>query len=146
MNQSIKRKHTMTVKKVQFSSEVVLMDTYSAEEYDRSGIYSTPILYKVNPSIKPQLTLTIQPATINTLPELDLEDISSADLSPDTPDNYNSLFEFKKKKKRPILSVDTSICTDPLFFTKLSTNYTRLNSSTTPIDHDYLIPITASII
>ncbi|KAI8064279.1 uncharacterized protein B0P05DRAFT_554823 [Gilbertella persicaria] len=132
---SLKRKFTM--KTVRFASEVTVLETYSADEYDRSDIFSTPVLYKLNPTIKPpQLTLEILPHLVK-----DEDMMSSPENSPNTPpilsmtDHY---FGQKKRKKlqRPKLTIDTNICSDPLFFTCLSTNYKNDTSST----DDFLVP------
>ena len=155
MNRTInplKRKRIM--KSVQFALEVTILQIYSSEEYDRSDIFSTPTLYKLNPNFitrsTPQLSLNI-PNLIK-----DEEDgvISSAEVSPNTPSPSNiSTVEYftcssnkKKKKQRPILSVNTTICADPLFFTNLSTNYKNdLATATTTSDtaNDFLVPISS---
>ncbi|KAI8878138.1 hypothetical protein K501DRAFT_196534 [Backusella circina FSU 941] len=129
-------------KTVTFAAEPTYLETYSSDEYDRSGIFSTPVLYKVNPSLnKPSLSLNIVQQ-----PELEFEETSSAESSPDTPSDHFPIIQHtptpKKKKLRPILSVDTSVCADPLFFTGLSTNYAKRNDF--PTDNDYLVPISAT--
>lgn len=127
------------MKSVHFSQKVTVLETYSSDEYDRSDIFSAPVLYKLNPSIKPpQLSLTI-----DNVPNLIQDDVSSAEASPNTPpatldDHY---FIPKKQKKRPMLSVNTTMCTDPLFFTNLSTNYKHEKGNNE--SNDFLVPISA---
>lgn len=153
---SLKRKRIM--KSVQFSLEVVVLETYSSEEYDRSDIFSTPILYKINPSIvrsTPQLSLNINscpPNLIRDEEEGSGGEISSAEVSPNTPPSnissaVNEYFmpsspSKKKKRQRPVLSVNTTMCADPLFFTKLSTNY-KNEISTPDTSNDFLVPISS---
>ncbi|GAA5796613.1 hypothetical protein HPULCUR_001986 [Helicostylum pulchrum] len=150
---TLKRKRTM--KTVQFSNKVTVLETYSSEEYDRTDIFSTPILYKINPNIMrstPQLSLSID------TPHLvqDEGEISSADVSPNTPpasitgadEYFLTSMNIKKKKQRPILSVNTTMCADPLFFTSLTTNYKNDTNNTTNTDsqNDFLVPISATVL
>lgn len=144
------------MKSVQFSLEVIVLETYSSDEYDRSDIFSTPILYKINPSIvrsTPQLSLNINscpPNLIRDEEEGSGGEISSAEVSPNTPPSnissaVNEYFmpsSKKKKRQRPVLSVNTTMCADPLFFTKLSTNY-KNELSTPDTSNDFLVPISS---
>ncbi|ORE02174.1 hypothetical protein BCV72DRAFT_235152 [Rhizopus microsporus var. microsporus] len=114
---------------VTFNSEITLLETYSSEEYDRSGIFSSPILYKLNPSRLPQLSLTISQCPALTS---DDDEASSAETSP-IPSPPLCL---KKNKKKPLLSIDTSICSDPLFFSQLTTNY-----KTDSTENEFLVPL-----
>lgn len=140
VKKSLKRKRSNNncqMKTVRFNTEVIVLETYSSDEYDRSDIFSTPVLYKLNPTIKPpQLSLTILPSLIR-----DEEDtISSAETNTPSPSDCTSPFlNQTKKKKKPLLSVNTTICSDPLFFTKLSTNYKQQNDS-----NDFLIPLSVT--
>ncbi|KAI8370946.1 hypothetical protein BD560DRAFT_396417 [Blakeslea trispora] len=135
---SLKRK--LTTKSVQFASEIIVLETYSADEYDRSNFLSSSTLYKINPKLKPQLTLDI-PCLIQ-----DNEDsVSSAENSPSSP-NLSSLADHyfhpqQRKKKKVQLSINTSICSDPLFFSGLSTNYK--NDTTETDANDFLVPASA---
>jgi hypothetical protein len=161
-NNSLKRKRGM--KTVQFDLKVTVLETYSKEEYDRSDIFSSPILYKINPNIlrsTPQLSLDIP--TPNLIEEGEEgssggeEEISSAEISPNTPPTLNTKAAVndeyftsqhqkkKQKKQRPILSVNTNMCADPLFFTSLSTNYKNDTNSATTND-DFLVPISATVL
>ncbi|KAG2196815.1 hypothetical protein INT47_002742 [Mucor saturninus] len=149
----LKRKRTM--KSVQFSSKVTVLETYSAEEYDRSDIFAAPTLYTINPNVirsTPQLSLNIENCAPNLVKDEDQGsgEISSADVSPNTPpgntadEYFMSSIMTKKKKQRPILSVNTTMCADPLFFTRLTTNYK--NDTTTPdTKNDFLVPISATV-
>lgn len=148
----LKRKRSM--KSVQFSSKVTVLETYSAEEYDRSDIFAAPTLYTINPNVirsTPQLSLSIE----NCAPKLVKDDqggeeISSADVSPNTPpchtadEYFMSSIMIKKKKQRPILSVNTTMCADPLFFTRLTTNY-KNDTTTHDTKNDFLVPISTTI-
>lgn len=147
----LKRKRTM--KSVQFSSKVTVLETYSAEEYDRSDIFATPTLYTINPNAirsTPQLSLSIEHCAPKLVKDETSGDISSPDVSPNTPpcntadEYFMSSIMTKKKKQRPILSVNTTMCADPLFFTRLTTNYK--NDTTTPdTKSDFLVPISATV-
>lgn len=165
-NKSLKRKRTM--KSVHFAQKVTVLETYSKEEYDRSEIFAKPIIYKINPKIvrsTPQLSLDIPSAT-NFFQQqeegaegsLGEEEISSAEISPNTPPlnttaavNIDEYFNIttspqqKKKKQRPVLSVNTTMCADPLFFTSLTTNYKHDTNSATTND-DFLVPISATVL
>jgi hypothetical protein len=145
---SLKRKRIM--KTVHFAEKVIVLETYSSDEYDRSDIFSAPILYKLNPTIQPpQLTLNFDnvPNLVRDSEEDEEEEgsISSAEISPNTPPSSKSIADHyfqqeKKKKKRPLLSVNTTMCADPLFFTSLTTNYKNENATTS---NDFLVPISA---
>ncbi|KAK4520958.1 membrane anchor subunit of succinate dehydrogenase, Sdh4 [Mucor velutinosus] len=158
ISNSLKRKRIM--KSVHFAERAIVLETYSSDEYDRSDIFSAPVLYKLNPTIQPpKLSLNI-----DNVPNLvrDSEDeecnFSSAENSPNTPPPCNSISNASKsiadhyfqqqqqqqqgmkKKKRPLLTVNTTMCADPLFFTSLTTNYK--NESTTA-NNDFLVPVSA---
>ncbi|KAI8641280.1 hypothetical protein BD408DRAFT_418479 [Parasitella parasitica] len=145
----LKRKRTM--KSVKFAEKVTVLETYSSDEYDRSDMFSAPVLYKLNPTIlPPRLSLNIDNVPNLASDSMDEGCISSAENSPNTPpstatskniaDHYFQQ-ENKKNKKRPILSINTTMCADPLFFTGLSTNYK--NEKTTAND-DFLVPVSAT--
>ncbi|KAI9361108.1 hypothetical protein BD770DRAFT_384183 [Pilaira anomala] len=156
-NNPLKRKRTM--KTVQFASKVTVLETYSADEYDRTDIFATPILYKINPNIRstPQLTLTIDSCPPNLIKDEGTEgggETSSADVSPNTPPSnattgadeyFLTSMTKKKKKQRPILSVNTTMCADPLFFTSLTTNY-KNDTTTTDTKNDFLVPVSATFL
>ncbi|KAI8373562.1 hypothetical protein EDC96DRAFT_498778 [Choanephora cucurbitarum] len=141
MNNTKSLKRKLTTKNVQFAAEITVLETYSADEYDRSTFVSSPTVYKINPRLKPpQLTLDI-PCLIQ-----DNEDtVSSAENSPNSPpilalvDHYFSPQQRKKKKVQ--LSINTSICSDPLFFSGLSTNYK--NDTIETDANDFLVPASA---
>ncbi|CAO3695145.1 unnamed protein product [Rhizopus stolonifer] len=105
---------------VRFHPDTTILETYSSEEYDRSGIFSSPTLYKINSSRLPTLSLDIPALT------LDDSESSSAETSP-IPISYPS------KKKKPALSINTSLCSDPLFFSNLTTHY-----KSDSLENDYL--------
>ncbi|CEP10555.1 hypothetical protein [Parasitella parasitica] len=143
----LKRKRTM--KSVQFVEKVTVLETYSSDEYDRSDMFSAPVFYKLNPTIlPPQLSLNIDNVPNLVRDSVDEGCISSAENSPNTPpftatskniaDHYFQ--QENKKKKRPILSINTTICADPLFFTGLSTNYKNEKSTA---NDDFLVPVSA---
>ncbi|KAG1136257.1 hypothetical protein G6F61_013660 [Rhizopus arrhizus] len=109
-------------KQVRFDTEhIVIIDTYSPLDYDRG---SFPIQYKLNPNIALRI-----PSPPPLIPSDDSEDSASS------PDGE----VMTKKKKLPKLSIDTSMCAGPLFFTKLSTNHSRNKEQDN--SNDYLIPI-----
>lgn len=126
------RKRKRIQKQVRFDTEhIVVIDTYSPLDYDRGSIFSFPIQYKLNPNIKTTLSLDIPP------PPLSPSDDSEDNASPDR--------ETMKNKKKPKLSIDTSVCAGPLFLTKLSTNHVRnrvIDSDEDDSTNDYLIPMT----
>lgn len=130
-SRGLKRKRSTVKKVVRFlieSPEIIY--TYSSTEYDRGA---SPTLYKLNPII-PKLSLDI--------PEFD-PDSSSNSSSPETPGDYDECpfaSNVHNKKLRPKLSIDTSMCNGPLFFTKLSTNHRRTQ---TEEDSEYLVPMSA---
>lgn len=116
-------------KQVRFDTEhITVIDTYSPLDYDRGSIFSLPIQYKLNPNIKPLNSLS-----------LDIPHCISDDSSEDgaSPQPYI-------EKKRPKLSIDTSICAGPLFLTNLSTNHVRhkVHDDDNDSTNDYLIPVT----
>jgi hypothetical protein len=151
INRKRKRSNSNAMKKsVRFNSTVIVLETYSSEEYDRSDIFSAPVLYKLNPAIKksPQLSLSIVPSLIKD--DEEEETISSAEIN--TPpliqkksiaDHYFTQHTHQKKKNKPSLSVNTSMCSDPLFFTSLSTNYKDQHKDTA---NDFLVPLSATTI
>lgn len=134
----VSSKRKRTEKKVTFDIEhPVIIDTYSPLDYDRGSLYSLPIQYRINPNIpkKPILSLEIPSSPCD-----------SEASSPDTEQQQFSPITSKDKKKKPKLTVDTSVCSDdgPLFFTKLSTNHVRHNDDEEDDTvNDYLIPIIA---
>ncbi|KAF7728767.1 hypothetical protein EC973_005605 [Apophysomyces ossiformis] len=141
-------KKTKATKKVRFDTDNnIIIYTYSSEEYDRGA---SPVLYKLNPSIplKPKLSLDI-PTLPPSSPCDSEDDGSSNSSSPSTP-AADRLPPFSPKKQRPKLSVDTSICTGPLFFTSLSTNHVRHTVRSNWEDDDdtnsYLVPMSASVL
>ncbi|KAG2193441.1 hypothetical protein INT47_006970 [Mucor saturninus] len=133
-------------KKVRFDVEQpVIINTYSSLEYDRGSIYSAPIQYRINPNIIPK-------GPVLSL-EIPTSPCDSEASSPETEqEQYSPTSPKDKKKKKPRLTVDTSVCSDdgPLFFTKLSTNHVRHNDDNEKGEeddtmNDYLIPITAQL-
>lgn len=136
------RKRRRTEKTVRFDIEhIVYIDTYSSMDYDRGGSLFTFHQYKINPNRKiPKLSLDIPTSSSSSS---DTSSSPDSDDSIETPTN-NTLLDRNKKKTKPKLTVNTSICTDgPLFFTKLSTNHFKhsmLDSSDE--EDDYLVPIT----
>jgi hypothetical protein len=142
----ISRKRKRIQKTVRFDVEHTVIDTYSPLDYDRGSIFSFPVQYKINPAIfnkipQPNLSLEIPNSyspEASCSPEIE---------TPTTPTDTM----IDKKKKRPRLTVNTSVCSGgPLFFTKLSTNHAKhtindssSSSSSSEDDDDYLIPITS---
>lgn len=136
-------------KKVRFDIEQPeIINTYSSLEYDRGSLYSCPIQYRINPNI-PQKNGSTTPVLSLEIPPSSPCDSEAS--SPETEQaHYSPTTSKDKKKKKPKLSVDTSLCSDhgPLFFTKLTTNHVRYNDDLCEEDdtmNDYLIPITAHI-
>lgn len=149
------------MKSVHFAEKVIVLETYSSDEYDRSDIFSAPVLYKLNTTIQPpKLSLNIDNVP-NLVRDSEEEEgnFSSAENSPNTPPPCNSISSSSKsiadhyfqqqqqqqqqglkKKKRPLLTVDTTMCADPLFFTSLTTNYKNENTTT---NSDFLVPVSA---
>ncbi|KAI7865858.1 hypothetical protein BDF14DRAFT_1820679 [Spinellus fusiger] len=146
-------------KTVQFNTHQEIILTYSAEEYDRGGIFSFPVLYKLNPSVlmptsprpvqKPKLSLAIPESYI------DSEESASSSNSNDSSSNDNvenaDCHGFLGRKQRPKLKVDTTVCTGPRFFTDLSTNHIRskihVEDSMEDIYHnEYLVPMSAHVL
>ncbi|KAI9263018.1 hypothetical protein EDC94DRAFT_518534 [Helicostylum pulchrum] len=126
-------------KTVRFDVEhTVIIDTYSPLDYDRGSVFSFPIQYKVNPNI-----------STREIPTLSLEIPSSpCDSEASSPDLEHHQFPptSKDKKKKPKLTVNTSACDGPLFFTKLSTNHVRYNDDDEDDTiNDYLIPSTPTL-
>ncbi|KAI8389404.1 hypothetical protein BD560DRAFT_381513 [Blakeslea trispora] len=120
-------------KAVRFDDEdIAIIDTYSPMDYDRGSIFAFPIQYKINPAI-----------LANTMP---LE-IPASPTDSETSNSDSELLEMPDtKRKRPRLTIDTSLCADgPLFFTSLSTNHIKHKDHEAEYDtSDYLIPVTAS--
>lgn len=147
----ISRKRKRIEKTVRFDVEhTVIIDTYSPLDYDRGSIFSFPVQYKINPAIftknnilQPNLSLEIPPTACYS-PETSCSPDIETPTTPITPTDTM----ISKKKKRPRLTVNTSVCSDgPLFFTKLSTNHAKYkvndsSSSSSEDDDNYLIPIT----
>lgn len=141
------RKRRRTEKSVRFDIEhIVYIDTYSPTDYDRGGSLFTysPIQYKINPRI-PKLSLDIATINSNTSPSSTDTSSPDSDDSIETPTTTTMLVDRNKKKRKPKLTVNTSICTDgPLFFTKLSTNHFKhsIHDDDDDSEEDYLVPIT----
>ncbi|KAI8085826.1 uncharacterized protein B0P05DRAFT_533870 [Gilbertella persicaria] len=132
IKEHVSRKRKRCEKTVRFDVDhVVIIDTYSAMDYDRGSIFSFPIQYKINPAI-----------LANTIPK-NKPKSSSPDIETPTTPSID-------KRKKPKLTVNTSVCMGgPLFFTKLSTNHVRhrVGSDEDETDeddsvNDYLVPIT----
>lgn len=130
--QSRKRKRTEK-KQVRFDIDhIVIVDTYSPLDYDRGSIFSnTAIQYKLNPTI-------LNSNHHNSIP---LEIPNSPSSSDEETNNPVKETLGQKKRKRPKLSVDTSICAGPLFLTRLTTHHKTKDDVNT--NNDYLIPISA---
>ncbi|KAI7865286.1 hypothetical protein BDF14DRAFT_1827318 [Spinellus fusiger] len=155
----LKRKRTSLVnyptvqisKSVRFVDLPVIIYTYSSSDYDRSSS-KTPVLYKVNP----MLSLAISSPTYS---NHSLCQAQNSSLSNSFSHKHSSLSSLpshpKVKKHKPNLSVDTSACTGPLFFTRLSTYparhsvYTSSDESEEGDDDedtsDYLVPMSAIV-
>lgn len=129
---SRKRKRTEK-KQVRFDIDhIVIVDTYSPLDYDRGSIFSnTTIQYKLNPTI-------LNSNYHNSIP---LEIPNSPSSSDEETNNPVKETLGQKKRKRPKLSVDTSICAGPLFLTRLTTHHKTKDDVNT--NNDYLIPISA---
>ncbi|KAI8145163.1 hypothetical protein BJV82DRAFT_512188 [Fennellomyces sp. T-0311] len=123
-------------KTVRFDLEHKIMLTYSPDEYDRGGLFDNPVLYKLNPNAKPKLSVDIPPFILS---DDGQDSANSTEPSPDTPGDNDFPPPMLGRSNRPKLSVDTSICAGPLFFTKLSTNH----RSRADDDNGYLVPISA---
>ncbi|KAI8346862.1 hypothetical protein EDC96DRAFT_449101 [Choanephora cucurbitarum] len=124
-------------KTVRFDDErIIVIDTYSPMEYDRGSIFAFPIQYKINPAILAgQMHLShLETPASPTDSETSNSDSEILEMSTDT------------KRKRPRLTIDTSLCADgPLFFTSLSTNHFKHRVGEADYDaNDYLIPVTAT--
>lgn len=136
----LSNKRKRTTKKVTFDvKHPIIIDTYSQFEYDRGSLYSPPIQYRINPNIPKGPTLSL---------EIPSSPCDSEASSPDTEQEHYSPAISKDKKKKPKLTVDTSVCSDdgPLFFTRLSTNHVRHNDDEEDDTmNDYLIPLTGQI-
>ncbi|KAL9545219.1 hypothetical protein MBANPS3_007247 [Mucor bainieri] len=148
---------TTTTTTIRNSLKLIVLETYSSDEYDRSDIFSAPVIYKLNPTIQPpKLSLNIDNVP-NLVRDSEEEEgnFSSAENSPNTPPPCNSVSSASKsiadhyfqqqqqgikKKKRPLLTVNTTMCADPLFFTSLTTNYKNENTTT---NSDFLVPVSA---
>lgn len=137
----VSRKRKRSHKTVRFDIEhIVIIDTYSPLDYDRG--YSTfpssaSIQYKLNPA------LNIIPTTAKPILSLEIPS-SPCDSEASSPDIETPTTDCLKKKK-PKLTVNTTMCSDgPLFFTKLSTNHVKHSMQDDDCSNDYLVPITAS--
>jgi hypothetical protein len=146
------RKRKRTEKTVRFDVEhTIIIDTYSPLDYDRGSIFSFPIQYRINPNILAASANEKKSNTPSLSLEIPLPPSSPCDSEASSPDiEQNQLLPSNdKKKKKPKLTVNTSVCSGdgPLFFTKLSTNYIRhrINNDNDEGDdtiNGYLIPIT----
>jgi hypothetical protein len=143
---SSKRKRSMEdnqtpipTKTVRFSTEKEqVIYTYSPTDYDRSGIHSVPVLYTVNPAIfesRKKLSVSI--------PQKDCSSVSSPTESDVSSPEYDARETFTRIKKGPKLTINTSICQAPLFFTNLSTNPAKPSFPELEDDDedDFLIPL-----
>jgi hypothetical protein len=152
-NNQVNRKRKRSAKSVRFDvDQNVIIDTYSPMDYDRGSVFSfPPVLYKINPIILNNSDKQQQPSLSLEIPSSPCD---SEDSSPETEESCNipliPTTTSTNKKKKPKLSVDTSICAGPLFFTSLSTNHVRhkVNDTTDDDDdddskNDYLVPISA---
>ncbi|KAI7905765.1 uncharacterized protein BX663DRAFT_500833 [Cokeromyces recurvatus] len=139
----ITRKRKRSEKTVRFDVEhIVIIDTYSASDYDRGSPFSLPpIQYKINPAI-PKLSLEIPSS-----PSAFDSEASSPDIeTPIATTTTEFIINKKNNKKRPKLTINTtSLSTEgPLFFTKLSTNHYRHSTiEEEDYSNDYLVPMTA---
>ncbi|ORZ12428.1 hypothetical protein BCR42DRAFT_453748 [Absidia repens] len=156
-------------RQVRFDDQATqIFTTYSSEEYDRGGIFSFPVLYKVNPSILQQ-----QQSTTSSPPKLSLDtqfQSSSCanstnnnekqspqtplEESPTTPPPPGHLHHHhhlpsssnnstsNNTSKRPKLTINTNLTDGPSFLTRLSTthhHHHQLNEDR----NDYLVPLSA---
>ena len=191
-----KSSSTQQKKNVRFMEYPTIQYTYSADEYDRGGLFDHAVLYKFNAPILPSspspssnTTTTshiplidtpsvpsqiYQQPTLTTLtttkPKLsvnipsfsfvhnddDQDSATSTEPSPDTPNDNDitslctppttisgATVRSTTKQDRPKLSVDTSICAGPLFFTKLSTNHRSKTSDDDNNSSNFLVPMSA---
>ncbi|ORY91065.1 hypothetical protein BCR43DRAFT_498445 [Syncephalastrum racemosum] len=156
-----RKRATRTVRFHPGSPEI--LETYSADEYDRGGRFQHTTLYKFKAPKELSLAIPAEPFSCHGSDD-DLSSSSSNETSsPGTPtlaqgeDDSNDLLLNKSspnpcttttttttslapKKMRPKLSVDTTICAGPLFFTKLSTHHKASHSTH---DDGYLVPVSA---
>lgn len=150
-NMQHKRKRT-DKKTVRFDeAHTVIIDTYSPFDYDRGSVFSfPPVQYKLNPNLSnhhhssniPSLSLEIPSSPCDS-------EASSPDLDQAFLPSIPAAAANKEKKKKPKLTVDTSVCSGdgPLFFTKLSTNHVRHGDDGEDDKmNDYLIPISTPTI
>ncbi|CAO3608962.1 unnamed protein product [Mucor fragilis] len=138
----LSRKRKRSHKTVRFDIEHIgIIETYSSLDYDRG--YSTfpssaSIQYKLNPALN-IISTTAKPILSLEIPSSPCDsEASSPDIETPTTDCL--------KKKKPKLTVNTTMCADgPLFFTKLSTNHVKYGSlQDDDRSNDYLVPMTAS--
>ncbi|KAI7857797.1 hypothetical protein BDC45DRAFT_500708 [Circinella umbellata] len=191
----LKSSPTQQKKNVRFMEYPTIQYTYSADEYDRGGLFDHAVLYKFNAPIQPSLPLSTSPSsttttitsniplmdtpsvpsqiyqqpTLTTKPKLsvniplfsfvhnddDQDSATSTEPSPDTPNDNDvtslctppttiaGTVRSVTKQNRPKLSVDTSICAGPLFFTKLSTNHRSKTSDDDNNSSSFLVPMSA---
>ncbi|KAL0081408.1 hypothetical protein J3Q64DRAFT_1754914 [Phycomyces blakesleeanus] len=162
------KKKPRSTKSVRFIDQPVIYYTYSASDYNRAA--ESHVLYKLNPRLLPQLSVDIPTYTPTnpTDPNDPNHQSPSPDslASPETPSDSTSLptncqllplpssipMPHKiSKKDRPRLSINTTMCAGPLFFTRLSTHPSKRSiwASNTPDDEDdssYLVPISATVL
>ncbi|CAO3628100.1 unnamed protein product [Cunninghamella blakesleeana] len=127
---TLKRKRQQSYR-VRFNDIPIEHITYSSDEYDRGGIFSFSVLYKINPTVLQQSS-TQQPKLKLNTSSLNQDDSSSSP-SPQTPSD-NELSPIKKPK----LTINTNLMNGPLFLTQLTTFNQHQDD-----DNDFLVPMSA---
>lgn len=112
-------------KSVQFSPIVTVLETYSSVDYGRSDIFSAPT--RLYPTIvkKPTIQLSLDIITPSLVKDEDTLSSAEDTNTPLSPTDCH-------KKKKPSLTINTTVCSDPLFFAKLSTHYNTPNDFLSP--------------
>ncbi|CAO3588857.1 unnamed protein product [Absidia cylindrospora] len=137
-------------RQVRFDDQATqIFTTYSSEEYDRGGIFSFPVLYKVNPSIlQQQQSTTSSPPKLSLDTQFQSSSSCNEKQSPQTPLEESPttppppghhLTSNSNTTKRPKLTINTNLTDGPSFLTRLSTTHRHLNEDR----NDYLVPLSA---
>lgn len=150
------QKQSQKRRQVRFDDQATqIITTYSSEEYDRGGIFSFPVLYKVNPAILQQPPIISPPklsldthfsssssSSSSSLPNEKQSPQTPLEESPTTPPPPHH------SKQRPKLTINTTNLTDhdgPAFLTRLSTSHHHHHHHPSGEDkaNDYLVPLSA---